>query len=130
MASAKELRAKRGGWTGGRLLKGSDLPLKQYGVTVFFHDVIEAPENFGSPLVAKIDETQDAKWFAINVTNMGKLESEIGDDFTKWGGYEVTMKKVEVKNPQTGLPAIGLEITEVKKSKRKAEPVMMEDKPY
>ena len=129
MASATKAAASRGG-AERPLLKGSDLKKSEQTVTVFVHAVREAPEEWRSSLVMDIEETHGCTAIALNKTNVKRLALLIGDDYETWAGYEVTFTKVRVNNPTTHMPAIGLEVDTVKKSKRKPKPAAADDVPF
>lgn len=129
MASATKTTRARGGG-GPALLKGSDIPKSAQRVTVFVNQVREAPEQWGSPLVADIDEVHGAKAIALNKTNVKHLVRLIGDDYDDWAGFEVTFEKVRVNNPTTGEMTTGLEVAGVKKSKRKPKPPSDDEVPF
>ena len=121
MASATKTASKRGG-DGATLLKGSMLPKSVNKITVFVHGAREAPEEWKSPFVLDIDEIHGAAAMALNKTNVKRMVALCGDDFEKWGGYDLTLIKVRTNNPTTGAAAWGLEIDGAKKSKRKPKP--------
>ena len=115
-------RAIRGSGQNGALLKGSSLPDSRKSVTVFINDVREAPEGFNSPFICEIDQVHDCEGWAPNKTAIKALIEKIDDDYLKWRGYEVTLNKVRVRNPQTGQETWGFEVAGVVKSKRKPKP--------
>lgn len=110
-----------GGWDGGKLLKGS--MVKGAEVKIRLLSVVEAPEEWNSPLVAHIEPTLECGGFALNRTNIKKLAELIDDDYDFWGGHDVTLKKVAVTNPSTNKDAWGLEVVSASKRKpKKGEP--------
>jgi hypothetical protein len=66
-----------------------------------------------------IDETFGCTAIALNKTNIKALVRLIGDDYDEWPGHEVTFTRTRVTNPTTHQPAVGLEVADVKKTKRK-----------
>lgn len=119
MASATKTTKARGG---GELLKGSSLPKSVNSITIFIHSVHEAPEEWKAALIADIDEVHGCVAFALNKTNVKAMVAAMGDDYEAWGGWEVTLEKVRVDNPSTGLTVDGLGFSSAKKSKRKPTP--------
>lgn len=129
MASATKTARGRGENKFAALLKGSDIPNSKQSITVFVNSVREAPEQWASPLVMDIEEQYNCGAIALNKTNVKALVEKIGDDYEEWAGYEVTFMKTRVTNPSTGMPAVGLEVESVKKTKRKPKPVS-DDVPF
>jgi len=125
MPSATETVQSKGGQGNGKILKGQhlyDAKPRVESVTVTFATVRDPGPLFNSPLIADFDgEVLGQNSMALNKTNIKRLVSVLGDDYSKWTGAVCTVERMRVTNPSTSALAWGLVITTVKaKGQRKA----------
>jgi len=128
MPSATEAARAKGGSGNGKILRGEHLynaKPRVESVTVTFSQVRDPGPMFNSPLIAEFDATVlDQDCMALNKTNIRKLASVLGDDYSKWAGAVCEVARAMVNNPSTGKQAWGLIIMTVKpKGSRKVADV-------
>jgi hypothetical protein len=118
---ARSARNLIGEFGKGVLLHGSDLPKQVMKTKIVSVMVNRAPEEFNSPLIMEIEPYLEKTHWALNKTNINALITVIGDDWEKWGGYELELTKYLVTNPQTGKETWGLAVTKAVKLTRKVK---------
>lgn len=127
MASAKGVVEDRGGWSGGKLLTGTEMRGSATIVVEILY-VEPAPSEWKNPLVAFIDETHGCQALSLNKTNIRQACEFLGDDYEKWNGAKLTLKKIIVTNPTSGKDVPGIQIvagslgTQAKQAKKGKAP--------